>query len=69
MNGIESQYGETIDVIRLSLLGSVGRQAAAIFGVRVVPTTIILDGRGEVLARQAGVPDRSWLEGCLQQLD
>ena len=56
-------------MIRLSLLGSIGREAAAKFGVRIVPTTIILDGQGSVLARQAGLPDRSWLEGCLQQLD
>lgn len=67
VNGIESQYEETIDVIRLNLLGSIGREAAAKFRVRVVSTTINLDGTGTVLARQVGVPDRIWLENNLQQ--
>lgn len=61
MNGFESQNGGAIDVIRLNLLGSVGRRAASMFGVRIVPATLILDGAGTIVARQIGVPDPAWL--------
>lgn len=42
-------------VIRLDLMSSVGRQAAVHFGVRAVPTLLVLDGEGQVALTQVGL--------------
>lgn len=42
-------------VLRLDLMSSVGRQAAAYFGVRGVPTLILVDGQGQVALTQVGL--------------
>ncbi|TFC93814.1 thioredoxin family protein [Cryobacterium sp. TMT3-29-2] len=42
------------------------RDLANRFGIRQTPTTLILDGAGQVRARVGGVPNRA---GILQQLD
>jgi len=41
-------------VLRLSIGGPVGRQLAARYGVRGVPTFVLLDGVGSVVHRQVG---------------
>jgi thioredoxin-related protein len=42
-------------VLRLDVMSQVGRQAAARFGVRGVPTLILVDSEGEVSLRQIGI--------------
>jgi thioredoxin-related protein len=41
-------------VLRLSAWGSVGRQLAARYGVRGVPTFLLFDGAGQVIHYQVG---------------
>jgi thioredoxin-related protein len=43
-------------VVRLNLLSRVGRQAAARYGVRGIPTTVVVDGNGEAIYGQYGLP-------------
>lgn len=42
-------------MLRLDVMSQVGRQAAARFGVRGVPTLILVDDEGEVSLRQVGM--------------
>jgi len=44
-------------VLRLSILSDVGRQAAARYNVRGMPTTLLFDGSGDLAHRQTGLPD------------
>jgi thioredoxin-related protein len=44
------------EVIRLDALSSVGRQVAARYGVRGVPTFVVVDSSGQAVYRQAGFP-------------
>ena len=54
MDGIERDLEGQADVLRLSVTDSVGRELAARYGVRQVPTLVVLDGGGDVVLRQAG---------------
>lgn len=44
MDGIERDLGDSVQVLRLSVVDSVGRELAMRYGVRGVPTLILLDG-------------------------
>ena len=57
MDGLERDLKGTARVLRLSLTSDVGHQAAAKYGVRAVPTTLLFDGQGQLAHQQAGLPD------------
>jgi hypothetical protein len=48
-------------VVRLSVASGVGRQAAARFGVRGLPTFVILGPDGAEAARHVGLPSKARL--------
>jgi thioredoxin-related protein len=58
VNGIEKDLAGKSEVIRLNLLTSVGKELASRFAVTAVPTIVVLDANGEVVYRQAGIPNR-----------
>lgn len=58
VDGIERDLRGKADVVRLDILGRVGGQVAARYGVHVIPTTIVLDGGGHEVYRHTGMPDR-----------
>ena len=53
---LENQLDGKAEVIRLNLLTQVGRQAASRYGVRGVPTLIVVDGAGEAVYGSFGIP-------------
>jgi len=53
---MEEKLVDKAEVIRLDVLSRVGRQAAARYGVRGVPTFVVVDGSGQVVYQQAGFP-------------
>ncbi len=55
VDGIERELSGEADVIRINVLSSAGREAIYRFGVRAVPTLVVLDGCGEVVERQVGI--------------
>jgi thioredoxin-related protein len=59
VDGIEKDLEGTAKVIRLSVTNKVGNQMAQRYGVRGVPTIVVLDGEGEVITVSVGVPDRA----------
>ena len=56
MNGIEEQVGSKVEIIRLDLMSAIGRQAARAYDVRMVPATLLFDGKGKLIDRQMGKP-------------
>ena len=57
--------GSGLEVLRLNLLSAVGRSFAAGYRVRIVPVTLLFDGRGQLLARYTGVPDATAIQARL----
>jgi thioredoxin-related protein len=68
VDGIEKDLEGTAKVIRLSVTTQVGNQMAQRYGVRGVPTIVVLDGEGEVITVSVGVPDRASLVAQVQGL-
>jgi thiol-disulfide isomerase/thioredoxin len=58
VDGIEKDLKGKAEVVRLNLLSKVGREAASRYGIRGVPTILILDPDGEVIYRHTGRPNR-----------
>jgi hypothetical protein len=61
VDGIERELAGRVPVIRLSVFSRVGRQAAARFGVRGVPTFVVIGPDGAEASRHVGFPDRKRL--------
>jgi thioredoxin-like negative regulator of GroEL len=55
VDGLERNLAGKASVIRLDLMSQVGRQAAARFGVRAVPTLLVVNGDGQVVLTQVGM--------------
>lgn len=65
---IERDLGERVRVLRIGVMGDVGRQLAVRYGVRGVPILMVLDGEGEVVLAQAGVPRRGEILAVVEEL-
>ena len=55
VDGLEKELEGKADVVRLNAMTSIGRQAAAHFGARGLPTLVLVDGNGEVVLTQVGI--------------
>jgi hypothetical protein len=53
---LEDQLTDKAQVIRLDVWSRVGRQAAARYGVRGMPTLVVLDGDGQPVYGRYGIP-------------
>ena len=54
VDGLERDLDGKAAVLRLDVRSPVGREAAARFGVRAVPTLVVVDGQGQVVLSQVG---------------
>lgn len=54
VDGLERDLDGKAAVLRLDVRSPVGREAAARYGVRAVPTLIVVDGQGQVVLTQVG---------------
>lgn len=54
MDRLERDLQGQAEVMRLSVWSAVGRQLAARYGVRGVPTYLLFDRQGEMVEAQAG---------------
>ena len=52
---LERELDGKAEVIRLNMMSVVGQQAAIVFGVRAVPTLVVVDGDGRVALTQVGI--------------
>ncbi len=68
VDGLERDLDGKAAVLRLDVNGPVGRQAAARFGVRAVPTLIVVDGQGQVALTQVGRLHAADVRGKVEDL-
>jgi len=68
VDGIERDLEDQADVLRLSVTDNVGRELAARYGVRQVPTLFVLDGEGNVVLRQSGRLNRAKVVDAVEGL-
>jgi len=55
VDGLEKQLAGKAKVVRLDVMSNVGRAAAARYGVRGLPTLVLVDGEGHPVFSQAGI--------------
>jgi thioredoxin-related protein len=68
VDGLERDLQGKVQVLRLSVMEEIGGQLALRYGVRGVPTLVLLDGTGEVVLRQTGVLDRAEVIAAVEEL-
>ena len=57
MDGLEADLAGRADVLRVDLLSEIGREAAARYGVCLVPSILVFDGAGNLVQRSEGLPN------------
>ena len=55
MDGLEAEWGDTVQVVRLNVQDDDARAVLAQLGFRFTPTFILLDSDGQELWRTTGV--------------
>ncbi len=68
MDRLERDLEGRAQVLRLNILGETGRAAAIRYGVRGVPTFLVFDGEGRLVAQSLGLPDRKRVQALLESL-
>ena len=68
MDGLERDLQGRAQVLRLGVMDDVGVELAMRYGVRGVPTLVVLDGAGEVVLRQTGMLDRAEIRVAVEEL-
>jgi thioredoxin-related protein len=68
VDGLAQTLEGQAQVLRLSVTDDVGGELAMRYGVRGVPTFVLLDGAGEVVLKQVGMPDRAGIEAAVARL-
>lgn len=58
VDGIEKDLAGRARVVRFNVSDEQGRDVALRYGVRGLPTTIVVGGDGEVIELHAGLPPR-----------
>lgn len=67
MNGVKEEMVGKVDVVHLSMLSAVGHDVGGRYGVKAVPTTLLFNGEGELVARVNGVPKKDTLIRQIQE--
>jgi thioredoxin-related protein len=68
VDGLEQELDGKAQVLRLSVIDDVGGELAMRYGARGVPTFVLLDGAGEVMFKQTGMPDRDRIKATVAML-
>ncbi len=59
VDGLENDLRDKAHVLRLNVMDEIGMSAARRFSVRGVPSFFVLNGQGQVVHAQVGVPNRA----------
>ena len=54
VDGIERELEGRVTVYRLNIASAAGRQLASRYGIRLLPTLLVLDGEGRPVLQQVG---------------
>ena len=67
MNGLDSEYGEWLNVYAYDTDNPNDGAVAAQYGVRGLPTIVILDANGGVAARMSGLNNADSLRSAINR--
>ena len=65
---LEDELRDQAQILRINLLGKLGMTLASRYGIRGTPTLLVFDGAGNVVHREAGVPNREAVRAAVAQL-
>jgi len=68
VDGLEKDLRGQATVLRIDLLSGIGRDAARLYDVKVVPTTLLFDGNGNVILRETGMPSAGKFRAAVADL-
>jgi thioredoxin-related protein len=68
VDGLEKKLANKATVVRLDMMSQIGRQAAAQYGVRGVPTLVVIDGNGQSVYSQVGIPRAGQVVGLVETM-
>ena len=68
VDGLEQDLEGQAQVLRLAVMDDVGGKLAMRYGVRGVPTLVVLNGAGEVVLKQTGMLDRAAVVAAVEEL-
>lgn len=68
MDRLERDLEGQVQLLRLSVWSSVGRQLAARYGVQGVPTFLLFDGQGQMVHYQVGRLDAEQVKSEIDSL-
>jgi len=68
VDGLERELEGQAQVLRLNAMDAVGGKLAMRYGVRGVPTFVLLNGAGEVMLKQVGMPERVEIIDTVREL-
>ncbi len=67
MDGLETELGSKLHIIRLNIQDSVGRELAPVYHFEYTPTFIFFDAKGDELWRSIGEIDPARVRASLEQ--
>ena len=68
MDRLEQELAGQAQVLRLNVIDRVNGELAMRYGVRGVPTFLLLDGAGQVVWGQTGAPKQAEITTALEKL-
>jgi thioredoxin-related protein len=68
VNRLEDELGSQASVIRLDVLSSIGQTAGGQYGIRAVPTFLLMDGQGNLIYRQSGRIDTAKVKDLVSEI-
>jgi thioredoxin-related protein len=68
VDGLERDLQGQAQVLRLGVMDDVGGTLALRYGVRGVPTLVVLNGAGELVLKQTGMLDRAEVMAAVAEL-
>ena len=68
VDGLEQDLEGQAQVLRLGVMDDVGGELAMRYGVRGVPTLVVLNGAGAVVLKQTGMLDRAAVVVTVEEL-
>ncbi|MFQ6101176.1 MAG: thioredoxin family protein [Anaerolineae bacterium] len=66
VDGLERELEGRAQVLRLNVMDDVSGKLATRYGVRGVPTFVLLDGTGEAVLTQTGMLDRAEIVAAVE---
>jgi len=69
VDGLERELTGRMQVVRLDVVSTIGRQATRTYEASGLPTFLLFDGQGQIVYRQAGLINRERVREIINTLE